>query len=127
MATSTTAPNLLDQERKRIRQEFHEYTNMSPTELETWLDTEESESVGAKTGSSGESGESTGHASGRRIVLLKRRKVESLTADDYAHMRKVINYVKRHTAQRPSGDVRNTRWRYSLMNWGFDPLKEERK
>jgi predicted membrane-bound dolichyl-phosphate-mannose-protein mannosyltransferase len=28
-----------------------------------------------------------------------------------------------HMAQRPSGDVRDTRWRWSLMNWGHDPLK----
>ena len=45
--------------------------------------------------------------------------------DDYAHMRKVIGYVHRHTAQRPGGDVTDTRWRYSLMNWGHDPLKAE--
>ena len=25
--------------------------------------------------------------------------------------------------RRPSGDVTATRWRYSLMNWGHDPLK----
>jgi len=38
-------------------------------------------------------------------------------------MRKVTGYVHRHMAQRPSGDVEHTRWRYSLMNWGHDPLK----
>jgi hypothetical protein len=38
-------------------------------------------------------------------------------------MRKVIGFIKRHTAQRPAGDVSRTRWRYSLMNWGHDPLK----
>lgn len=43
--------------------------------------------------------------------------------DDYAHMRKVVGYVNRHLAKRPSGDVADTRWRYSLMNWGHDPLK----
>jgi hypothetical protein len=32
--------------------------------------------------------------------------------------------VHRHLAQRPSGDVRETRWRYSLMNWGHDPLED---
>lgn len=37
-------------------------------------------------------------------------------------MRKVVGYVRRHLAQRPSGDVEDTRWRYSLMNWGHDPL-----
>ena len=38
-------------------------------------------------------------------------------------MRKVVGYVHRHLAQRPRDDVRNTRWRYSLLNWGHDPLK----
>ena len=42
---------------------------------------------------------------------------------DEAHMRKVVGYVHRHLAQRPSGDVRDTAWRHSLMNWGHDPLK----
>jgi hypothetical protein len=37
-------------------------------------------------------------------------------------MHKVVGYVHRHLAQRPSGDVTDTAWRYSLMNWGHDPL-----
>jgi len=45
-----------------------------------------------------------------------------LTEADFAHMRKVIGYVHLHLAQRPSGDVSETPWRYSLMNWGHDPL-----
>ena len=24
----------------------------------------------------------------------------------------------------PQGDLENSKWRYSLMNWGHDPLKE---
>ena len=44
--------------------------------------------------------------------------------DDLAHMRKVVGYVHRHSAQRPKGDVEDTHWRYSLMNWGHDPLKD---
>ena len=65
----------------------------------------------------------SGHASGRRIVEIRRRKVADLTDADYRHMRKVVGYVERHTAQRPRGDVRDTRWRSSLMNWGHDPLR----
>ena len=38
-------------------------------------------------------------------------------------MRKVIGYVLRHTAQRPAGDIEDSRWRKSLMNWGHDPMK----
>ena len=99
--------------------EFGEAVNMTAEELERWLDTEESRSAGQKDGG----GESTGHASGRRIVELLRANGADLSADDYAHMRKVTGYVHRHLAQRPSGDVADTRWRYSLMNWGHDPLK----
>jgi hypothetical protein len=34
-----------------------------------------------------------------------------------------VGDVHRHLAQRPAGDVTDTKWRYSLMNWGHDPLK----
>jgi Protein of unknown function (DUF3140) len=38
-------------------------------------------------------------------------------------MRKVTGYVKRHLNQKPQHGVEDSRWRYSLMNWGHDPLK----
>ncbi|MBW4718713.1 DUF3140 domain-containing protein [Saccharothrix obliqua] len=98
--------------------EFDQAVNMTATELERWLETDESKSVGQSTG-----GESVGHESGRRIVRLLRKKKGELTEDDQEHMRKVVGYVHRHLAQRPDGDVEHTRWRYSLMNWGHDPLK----
>jgi hypothetical protein len=34
----------------------------------------------------------------------------------------VVGYIHRHLAQRPAGDISQTHWRYSLMNWGHDPL-----
>jgi len=91
--------------------------NMTASQLDDWLATDESKSVGQ-----GE-GESTGHRSGRRIVEILRTKKGDLSDDDVAHMRKVVGYVHRHLAQRPDGDVTDTRWRYSLMNWGHDPLR----
>jgi hypothetical protein len=94
--------------------------NMTAGQLEEWLDSEESTSVGQKDGSE----ESTGHASGRRIVELLRKKKGDLTEDDAQHMHKVVGYVHRHLAQKPSGDVTDTKWRYSLMNWGHDPLED---
>jgi hypothetical protein len=93
---------------------------MTASELERWLQTDESKDVGDK--SSG--GESTGHASGRRIVSLLRSKKEDLTGENYGHMRKVVGYVHRHLAQLPSGDITDSAWRYSLMNWGHDPCKK---
>lgn len=98
---------------------FRDTVNMTARELENWLGTEESKSVGEKRGG----GESTGHASGRHIVKILKAKRADLTEADYAHMRKVVGYAKRHLAQRPQGDIDESPWRYSLMNWGHDPAK----
>ncbi|MFG2603410.1 DUF3140 domain-containing protein [Streptomyces sp. NPDC048514] len=97
---------------------FRELVNMTPSALEKWLATGESRAAGQHKGG----GESTGHASGRTIVEILRKKKGDLSDSDYAHMRKVNGYIRRHLAQRPAGDVRDTTWRRSLMNWGHDPL-----
>jgi hypothetical protein len=108
-----------DDERKDIRKDFENAVNMAPKELEEFLETDESKAVGDSDG-----GDSTGHASGRRIVALKRKTVDELTDDDHEHMRKVTGYVERHLAQGgPSDDVEHSKWRYSLMNWGHDPMR----
>jgi hypothetical protein len=101
--------------------EFRDAVNMTGGELEKWLKTDESKSVGQKPSSGAES---VGHDSGRKIIKLLGTKKGDLTSGDEEHMRKVVGYVHRHLAQRPSGDVRDTNWRYSLMNWGHDPLKK---
>ncbi|MFF5896883.1 DUF3140 domain-containing protein [Streptomyces argenteolus] len=108
-----------DEERQETLDRFGEAVNMSASELEKWLGTEQAQEVGQKNGSE----ESTGHASGRRIVDLLRTKKADLSDDDLAHMRKVVGYVHRHAQQRPEGDVTDTPWRHSLMNWGHDPEK----
>ena len=72
--------------------EFRATVNMSPGELEKWLTTDQSKQVGQKSGDR----ESTGHASGRRIFKLLKAKKSDLTDDDYAQMRTVIGYAKRH-------------------------------
>jgi uncharacterized protein DUF3140 len=100
-------------------QEFKETVNMTAGQLEKWLGTDESKEVGQKSGN----GESTGHASGRKIIDLLHTKKSDLSDSDYAHMRKVVGYAHRHLAQRPKGDVSDSAWRYSLMNWGHDPTK----
>ncbi|GGM19247.1 DNA-binding protein [Streptomyces fumigatiscleroticus] len=107
-----------EDDKKGTWDEFRELVNMKPSRLEEWLGTEESRSAGQHK----DGGESTGHASGRRIVAILREKKGDLSDRDYEHMRKVNGYIRRHLAQRPSGDVTGTRWRHSLMNWGHDPL-----
>lgn len=107
-------------DRDQVRARFHDAVNMAPAELEEWLQCEDSRKVGfTRAGAS----ESIGHASGRRIVTLLRKREAELDDDDYAHMRKVVGFVRRHSAQQPENIV-TSRWRYSLMNWGHDPIKE---
>lgn len=111
------------------RKEFGEAVNMTPAELKKWLASDESKSVGVTSGgqkkSSSDGAESVGHDSGEKIVAILGKKKGDLDDDDFAHMRKVVGYVKRHRAQRPKQeDVGDSRWRYSLMNWGHDPLKD---
>ena len=91
---------------------------MSPRELEKWLDTEESQSVGQDSGD----GEAIGHKSGKKILEIKAKKKEELSEADYAHMAKVNSYIARHSAQRPD-KVEGSNWLYSLKNWGHDPQK----
>jgi len=101
MASPAGAPPILTiQFFNRVRI-FHQTVNMTVRELEKWLATEESQSVGQKQ----DGNESTGHASGRRIIDILKAKRADLTADDYAHMRKVVGYAKRHLAQRPHGNI----------------------
>jgi hypothetical protein len=90
-------------ERKEIRVAFRQAANMARRELERWLATEESQSVGwTRDGDD----EAVGHQSGRRVVELKRKKVAELSDSDYAHMEKVIGYVHRHKAQPPKANRR---------------------
>lgn len=113
-----------EDEKKTIRADFAEAVNMVPGALEDWLDTEDSKRVGWKGEDGDGAGESVGHKSGKRIVAIKRTAQADLSDDDYAHMKKVVGYVHRHLAQGgPAQDKEHSDWRYSLMNWGHDPMK----
>ena len=112
-------------DRAKIARDFARAVNMSVAELEEWLESPESRKVGWK-GVDKANRESVGHASGRRIVKILAKGNDALTDDDYAHMRKVVGYVARHSAQRPQ-NIYTSRWRYSLMNWGHDPVKEDER
>src|SRR3954469_9334028 len=109
-------------DRNRIYRDFVASVNMDAPELETWLATAESRRVGwTRPGES----ESVGHAAGRQIVHILRTAEPALGPDDYRLMRKAVGFIRRHRAQEPVNIV-TSRWRYSLMNWGYDPLNDLR-
>jgi len=106
-------------DRQQIIEEFDEAVNMTQKELEDWLQTEESQSVGQSDGG----GESKGHESGRMIVEILKKNKSDYADDAVDHMQRVVGYVHRHQAQKPSGGVEDSTWRHSLLKWGHDPLK----
>lgn len=117
-----------EEDRRETLAEFRRVVNMTPAALRHWLGSEDSRTVGMtpdgeKVTDARQPG-SVGHQMGERIVEMKARKSAALTDDDYSDMRKVVGYVHRHLAQRPNGDIEDTRWRKSLMNWGHDPMKD---
>ena len=111
-------------DRAKVRQDFEAVVNMSAAELAEWLSTDDSRKVGWK-GADGTATESVGHACGRKTVRLLAKPATELDDDDYLHMRRTVGFVRRLSAQRPE-NIYTSRWRYSLMNWGHDPVKEDR-
>ncbi|PRY95225.1 uncharacterized protein DUF3140 [Hasllibacter halocynthiae] len=111
----------MSKSRDEIWSEWGELVNMAPKEIEDFLETDASKEVGVDSGD----GESKGRKSAQRIVEIKHTKKDDLSDDDWDHMGKVVGYVKRHLAQGgPDEDMEHSDWRYSLMNWGHDPLKD---
>lgn len=109
----------MSESRDEIWDEWGDLVNMAPAEIEDWLETDESKSVGADSGD----GTSKGRKSGQRIVEIKRTNKDDLSDDDWDHMGKVVGYIKRHGAQVPD-DPEGSDWAYSLKNWGHDPFGE---
>ena len=109
----------MSKSKQEIYENFYDAVNLTPSELEEWLETESSKSVGKDSGD----GESVGHKSGKRIIAIKNKKKDDLTDADYDHMNKVVGYIHRHKAQKPNGSIKDSDWRYSLKNWGYDPCK----
>jgi hypothetical protein len=120
-----TPHDLSPDEKNTIHAEFSHLVNMPPARLRQWLESDESRSVGMTSGgdkvTDSSQSESVGHHMGERILAVRAKKRGDLSEQDFADMRKVVGYIHRHSAQRPHGDITDTRWRKSLMNWGHDP------
>lgn len=120
----------------QVIEEFNEYVNMTASELEKWLEGDESSQAGwSKSGgghydkdAEGEGSESVGQESGRKIVeILKKNPKKDPSKyddDDIDHMRRVAAYCKRHLAgESKAKEDPHSKSAISLKNWGHDPQK----
>jgi hypothetical protein len=99
---------------KDIERDFNVLLNMSARELDDWLETAESKSVGWHH---------EGETEVRRPSIWPAYHRDS--TKQQPHRRRPCPHAKgRHLAKRPHHNVEHTRWRYSLTNWGHDPLKK---
>ena len=94
--------------------------NMSPLELEKWLETKTTHSPAA------ESPESEliidAKLSKKLIKILLKRKF-MLTNGDYECLEKITNHINQLYKHKPAENLPLSSWRYALMNLGHDPLK----
>ncbi|ODA77581.1 hypothetical protein RJ55_07210 [Drechmeria coniospora] len=118
-----------------VVEEFHELVNMTASELETWLQSNQSQAAGWFKNEG--HGDSVGHESGGHILdILKsnpQKKAENYSEEQVQHMRKVVSYCKRHLAREARGhggksaaEVKKTKSYASLKNWGHDLLKKRK-
>ena len=80
-----------------VIEEFNEIVNMTASELEKWLKSDDSQSAGWPKDENKEGdGESVGHDSGRNIVEIlssnPKKDPKKYTEDQVKHMRKVVSY-----------------------------------
>ena len=99
-------------------EEFYHVVNMGAGELEDWLATDLSHRIGG----CGDDG--CDRDACHKIVAIKRAGPDELGEDDYSHMDMVIRNIHRRLPAQPHGDIEKSGWRYDLMNWGHDPVRE---
>lgn len=105
---------------EQVIKDFRSVVNLKPDQLERWLSMPDSKKLGfkdeAKAGT-------IGHESGKRILKILGKRRDKYTEDDLRLMQTVVGFVRQHRREKPPGDVFASNWRYSLMNWGHDPMK----
>jgi hypothetical protein len=62
----------------------------------------------------------TGQSQGHESVRLIAETLDKNSSDYADHKRCEVGYVHRHLAQKPSGGVEGSTWRYSLLNSGHE-------
>ncbi len=113
---------MADYDKEEVWKEFQETHNMSSSELEKWLDTEESRNAGREM----DSGETVGHSAGRQLVKILNTDKNDLTDANWDRINQTVGiyHQKIHESQMPSSDIEGSAWHHSLKNWAYDHTKE---
>lgn len=106
------------EEKRTVLQEFHACVNMTPTELENWLCSDQSRITSVHN-----AGSLSDHRAGWWVLEITRKDDHKLDESDYDQMMRTVGFIKRQASEEPYGYINGSQWRFTLMNWGHDPLK----
>jgi hypothetical protein len=112
--------NTIVRTREDLYAEFRTKVNMSPQEIEKWLETKTSKAPGVESCPAAFVIDKK--TSLKIIKMLLKRKV-LLTKSDYECMGKVSRHIDTLYGHKPEGNVLLSHWRYALMKLGHDPYK----
>ncbi len=112
---------MADYNQEEVWKEFQEKQNMTSSELESWLDTEESKNAGKEM----DNGETVGHSAGRSILNIREKSKSELTEANWDRINETVGiyHQKLHPSQKPSSNVEDSNWHRALKNWVHDALK----
>lgn len=117
---------LTDDEKSEIYSEWRELINMSASELEKFMNTEEGKEAGLSKDEADELGIKSGRESARWIIKMKKTPNKDWTPTMWQWAKRQIGFVKRMRGNK--GDLfddkgNKTRKHTSLLIWGHNPKK----
>jgi hypothetical protein len=100
--------------------------NMSPSELESFLNSDEGKEAGLSRGEASDAGISSGRDSARAILRMMKKKKEDWNETDKEWLGKQISFISRMRGNKGplrDEDGKPTRKLLALKIWGHDPEK----
>jgi len=121
-----------DEEKDSLYKEWSKLVNMSPKELEDFIDSDEGKEAGLSRKESGKAGSSggkikSGRDSARAIVRMLQRKKDSWKDNDWEWAKRQVNFINRMKGAKGSmrePDGKPTRKLLALKIWGHNPEKK---
>ena len=101
--------------------------NMSPTEIQSFLDSQEGKTAGLSRKEASKEGITSGRDSARAIIRMLKVPFEEWTSNDLRWMNKQISFISRMLGVKgplKDSDGKPTRKLLALKVWGHNPLKK---
>lgn len=112
---------------KEKYKKWKQLINMSPSEIQSFLDSMEGKSAGLSRKEASKEGITSGRDSARAIIRMLKTPFEDWTSNDLKWMNKQISFISRMLGVKGAlkdSDGKPTRKLLALKVWGHNPLKK---